>query len=88
MQAQNFLSASYIVGNENPQTAFSSLEQSLSFQHIAMPGALHDDKLKFLEEKPNEIREDIIAMLVEAGSGHSAGPIAWQIFLPHFIFIF
>jgi len=28
-----------------------------------------------LEEKANEIREDIIAMLVEAGSGHSAGPL-------------
>lgn len=31
--------------------------------------------LKQLEEKANTIREDIIAMLVEAGSGHSAGPL-------------
>ncbi len=36
---------------------------------------LHDKKIKFLEEKANEIREDIIEMLVEAGSGHSAGPL-------------
>ena len=38
-------------------------------------GALHDDKLKFLEEKANEIRQDLIAMLFEAKSGHSAGPL-------------
>ncbi len=36
---------------------------------------LHDRKLKQLEEKANEIRTDIIDMLVEAGSGHSAGPL-------------
>ncbi|MFY9458090.1 MAG: transketolase [Candidatus Spechtbacterales bacterium] len=36
---------------------------------------LHDDKLKELEEKANEIRRDLIEMLVEAGSGHSAGPL-------------
>jgi len=36
---------------------------------------LHDKKLKFLEEKANRIREDIIKMLVAAGSGHSAGPL-------------
>jgi transketolase len=32
-------------------------------------------ELKSLEEKAVEIREDIIKMLVEAGSGHSAGPL-------------
>ncbi len=37
--------------------------------------ALHDEKLKWLEEKATEIRIDIIKMLVEAGSGHSAGPL-------------
>ncbi len=37
--------------------------------------ALHEDKLKFLEEKANQIRQDIISTLVEAGSGHSAGPL-------------
>lgn len=36
---------------------------------------LHEKKLKFLEEKANEIREDLIATLLEAGSGHSAGPL-------------
>lgn len=33
------------------------------------------DKIKFLEKKANEIRVSIIEMLVEAGSGHSAGPL-------------
>jgi transketolase len=32
-------------------------------------------KLQHLEEKAVEIREDIIKMLLEAGSGHSAGPL-------------
>lgn len=31
--------------------------------------------LKQLERKANDIRKDIIKMLVEAGSGHSAGPL-------------
>jgi len=34
-----------------------------------------EEKLKFLEEKANEIRKLIIEMLLEAGSGHSAGPL-------------
>ncbi len=36
---------------------------------------LHDEKIKFLEEKANEIRQLVIEMLLEAGSGHSAGPL-------------
>lgn len=36
---------------------------------------LYDDKLKELELKAEKIRELIIEMLVEAGSGHSAGPL-------------
>jgi transketolase len=36
---------------------------------------LHEKKLKFLEEKANEIRQDLIKMLLAAGSGHSAGPL-------------
>ena len=36
---------------------------------------LHEKKLKFLEEMANKIRQDIIEMLVEAKSGHSAGPL-------------
>ena len=36
---------------------------------------LHDDKIKFLEEMANQIRQDIIEELVAAGSGHTAGPL-------------
>ena len=36
---------------------------------------LREKKLKFLEQMANVIRQDIIEMLVEAGSGHSAGPL-------------
>lgn len=36
---------------------------------------LHESKIEFLEEMANKIRQDIIAMLVEAKSGHSAGPL-------------
>lgn len=36
---------------------------------------LHDKKLKALEERAMLMREDLIDMLVEAGSGHSAGPL-------------
>src|SRR3989344_3399097 len=40
-----------------------------------MIDALHEEKLKDLELKANQIRELIIESLVEAGSGHSAGPL-------------
>jgi len=36
---------------------------------------LTDQDIHKLEEKANLIRQDIIKMLVEAGSGHSAGPL-------------
>lgn len=36
---------------------------------------LNEKKLEFLAEMANKIRRDIIEMLVEAGSGHSAGPL-------------
>ncbi|MEK7066216.1 MAG: transketolase, partial [Patescibacteria group bacterium] len=36
---------------------------------------LDDNKIKELEQKANEIRKSIIEMLVEAGSGHTAGPL-------------
>lgn len=42
---------------------------------VRKPLHLHDKKLKVLEDRAFEIREDIIKMLVEAGSGHSAGPL-------------
>lgn len=40
-----------------------------------MTNNLDDKKIKFLEEKANDIRISIIEMLVAAGSGHSAGPL-------------
>ncbi len=36
---------------------------------------IHDEKIKELEEKANQIRQSIIEMLVAAGSGHTAGPM-------------
>ena len=36
---------------------------------------LYDDKVKVLEAKALEIRKSIIEMLVEAKSGHTAGPL-------------
>ncbi|MBI5004657.1 MAG: transketolase [Candidatus Lloydbacteria bacterium] len=36
---------------------------------------LHDDKIKFLEETANIIRQSLIEELVSAGSGHTAGPL-------------
>ena len=36
---------------------------------------LSDEKVEFLEKKANEIRISIIEMLLEAGSGHTAGPL-------------
>ncbi len=36
---------------------------------------LHEEKIKFLEERANQIRQSVIEMLVEAGSGHTAGPL-------------
>lgn len=40
-----------------------------------MINELHEEKLKLLEEKAGEIRQLIITTLLEAGSGHSAGPL-------------
>lgn len=39
------------------------------------PGHITDKKVQELEDRAMQIRQDIIAMLVEAGSGHSAGPL-------------
>ncbi len=36
---------------------------------------LHEEKIAFLEETANQIRQDIIEMVVAAGSGHIAGPL-------------
>lgn len=35
----------------------------------------YDEKVKFLEEMANKIRQKVIEVLVEAGSGHSASPL-------------
>ena len=35
----------------------------------------HENKLKFLEEIANQLRQDVIEMLTEAGSGHPAGAL-------------
>jgi transketolase len=40
-----------------------------------MPQELTQEKLKDLKIKANKVRQLIIEMLVEAGSGHSAGPL-------------
>ncbi len=37
--------------------------------------AITEDKIRELEEKANQIRISIIEMLLEAGSGHTAGPL-------------
>src|SRR3990167_6618793 len=37
--------------------------------------SLTPEKIKFLEETANNIRESIIEMLLEAKSGHTAGPL-------------
>lgn len=36
---------------------------------------IYSEKIKVLEQKANEIRVDLLRMLVEAGSGHSAGTL-------------
>ncbi len=36
---------------------------------------IHEESIKRLEEIANRLREDVITMLVAAGSGHSAGPL-------------
>src|SRR3990167_8635015 len=47
---------------------------------------LHDDKIKFLEEKALEIRKSIIESLVEAKSGHTAGPLGMSDIFTAFYF--
>ena len=37
--------------------------------------SVSDKKLKRLEYLANTVRQDIIKMLLAAGSGHSAGPL-------------
>ena len=53
----------------------SYMPMTMRGPHVRKPLHLHDKKLQELEERAMSIREDIIDMLVEAGSGHSAGPL-------------
>lgn len=49
---------------------------------------LTDEKKIWLEQKANEIRQSVIEMLIEAGSGHSAGPLGMaDIFTALFFYI-
>lgn len=47
---------------------------------------LADETIKNLEFKANDIRESIISMLVEAGSGHTAGPLGMTDIFTYFYF--
>ena len=40
-----------------------------------MIAELYEDKLQLLEQKAVEARKLVITTLLEAGSGHSAGPL-------------
>src|SRR3989344_5789316 len=40
-----------------------------------MSSNIHEDKIKQLEEMANQIRQSLIEELVEAKSGHTAGPL-------------
>ncbi len=37
--------------------------------------SLSSEEVRSLEKKANEIRQSTIEMLIEAGSGHTAGPL-------------
>ncbi len=47
---------------------------------------LHEEKIKKIEETAEYIREDVISMLAEAGSGHSAGPLGMADVMAAFYF--
>ncbi|MDZ7726193.1 MAG: transketolase [Candidatus Campbellbacteria bacterium] len=47
---------------------------------------LSDEKVHSLEKKANEIRQTIIEMLTEAGSGHTAGPLGMTDIFTSFYF--
>lgn len=53
-----------------------------------MMQTLTDEKIEMLTQKANDIRQSIIKMLVEAGSGHTAGPLGMaDIFTALFFYI-
>lgn len=61
--------------NQQNKQINQALNQNAPAETSFMIAELYDDKVKFLAEKANEIRQLIIESLLEAGSGHSAGPL-------------
>ncbi len=47
----------------------------MAFLNFKKNGSLNDKKIAELKTQANTIRQSIISMLVEAGSGHTAGPL-------------
>ena len=52
-----------------------SLYDFINFPLSTIMPYLHDDKLKELESKANDVRISVIESLLAAGSGHTAGPL-------------
>jgi transketolase len=50
-------------------------------------GNITDAKICMLEERANNIRQSIIMMLVEAGSGHTAGPLGMADIFTYLFFV-
>ena len=48
--------------------------------------SLTESKIHELEKKANDIRSDVIKMLIEAGSGHTAGPLGMADIFTYFYF--
>lgn len=71
---KNFYSSSDQAQLGSREVQEDSSSQLRSNNNFMIP-ELHEEKLRFLEEKANEIRQLIISTLLEAGSGHSAGPL-------------
>jgi len=70
----------YLPLNERSKIARLSLQKVLilfrkKYKEKHMPEELYEDKLKDLDKKADEARKLIIKTLLEAGSGHSAGPL-------------
>ena len=61
----------------HPQFAggFFIARKNLCYNIFNAMGILTDNKIKELELKANDIRQSIVDMLVQAGSGHTAGPL-------------
>jgi len=81
------VSASYLFGTADPGAAYRELQEPVAERSEWHRGSttgrlrtvsmtfLTDKKLKELEMMANRLREDVIAMVSRAGSGHIAGPL-------------